>query len=852
MPNRTRLRLFERPPSQLTDYELPLPRREACTRCARHTPTKSVCMAAEGEPSGLLAVGGWPSSVADRAGRPFISQHAASIRRAVKSHWDGPAAWTYATLCAGEVNPKTGKADPKPGEVKACRRFLAQTISEVRPQRILTFGKWALYGFTGRLTDVFTARRGFSWTQDRTPLFILPDPADLADDYFGKQKFQEDIRWALTTDPAVLEEEFPFDATVQLVRTEAHVAEALAELRAARWVAYDHETYGELYNKDFELLLCTVADVDGDDVWGWDRTSLRDPVLRQGLIDVLTDPEIGKVAHFGTFDAHATWCSLGVEVAGIHGDTRLWAKILDVEADGHLKVLQDRVGFGGGKSELDVALNKALQKARRPKKPTQALDLFADDLRARAAREVRDGRGRLKPKAYGFALVQPSLLARYGATDTRSTANLGKQLEVQIMKRPEPRLVWEELIKPLSWALEQIERRGLLIDQEMLADATVVAEARCKRREERIRSLYGINPNANQEVANLLFKRAELPIVRMGDDGPSVDADVLEKLRGQHPLIDDLLPYREDIRVLGTYLHGWARMLRDDGRIHSTYLPDGAVTGRLASTQPNLQNVIKARTYWGRILRSLIIVPEDYRLVAVDESQAEIRVAAERCQDPEMLTAIRGGLDYHWHVTRMVAPIVWKIPPEEATSDHRERIKATVFAMLYGGGPYGLAQRLNITVEEAETIVEAILSMLPGYAKWGRQQEKDCYRDGGVWTYWLGQRARWRPIPTIRSKDEKKQRSAQRLAKNTPIQAEASDLCGAGLVRIVKRCREEGLRAYPNNIVHDEILSEVHEDDVPRYVQIAREAMTDFPLSVPLKTDAEVGVNWAMLEKYND
>ena len=319
--------------------------------------------------------------------------------------------------------------------------------------------------------------------------------------------------------------------------------------------------------------------------------------------------------------------------------------------------------------------------------------------------------------------------------------------------------------------------------------------------------------------------------------GYSTNAEVLEKMRPYHPIIEEILEYRKVAKLKSTYTDGLVKAADADGRVRTNFKQTGTATGRLSSTEPNLQN-IPIRTEQGRELRRYFL-PEnsDYVLLDADYSQIELRLLADISNDENMISAFLGGEDIH----TSTASAVFGVPKSAVTGEQRKRAKAVNFGIVYGIGAFSLASDLGISRAKANEYIETYLASYPGVRDYLRDVVKDAYANGYVTTP-LGRR---RYIPELAGQNKNLKNFGERVAMNSPIQGSAADIIKIAMVNVSRKLKESGLDARLILQVHDELLIEAKRsdaEDVAKILQSEMEGAAD--LAVPLVAEVTVGENW--------
>ena len=450
----------------------------------------------------------------------------------------------------------------------------------------------------------------------------------------------------------------------------------------------------------------------------------------------------------------------------------------------------------------------------------------------------------LNPSASRYEVA--SLAAEYGIAPAFACAEfpdaavlaplceaLHSHLEEQGMLR-----LHDEIELPLARVLADMERIGFAVDADGIRAFGVELTTTLQELLERIYSEVGytFNLNSPKQLGEALFEKLGLPPRKKTKSGYSTDAETLESLRPYSPVIDDILQYRTYQKLNSTYVEGLLKAIGPDGRIHSTFIQTEARTGRISSTEPNLQN-IPIRTELGSRLRGFFVAADGAELVDADYSQIELRILAHITGDEAMQHAFQSGADIH----RSTAAKIYGIPPEAVTHELRTSAKAINFGIMYGKGSFSLSRDLNVPVKEAETFLKTYLNTFPKVDSY----MKDCIaqaKENGYVSTLFGRR---RPLPELASSNFQVRSSGERMARNTPIQGTAADIIKLAMVHVWQSLREEGLKARLLLQVHDELIVEAPEDEVERVKQLLKEKMEQVVrYSVPLTADVGTGKTW--------
>ncbi|MDZ7360085.1 MAG: DNA polymerase I [candidate division KSB1 bacterium] len=435
--------------------------------------------------------------------------------------------------------------------------------------------------------------------------------------------------------------------------------------------------------------------------------------------------------------------------------------------------------------------------------------------------------------------VPVEIVSRYACEDADFTWRLRNYFLPKLREAGLEEL-FEKVEMPLVAVLAEVEQNGVKLDLPFLKNMSIELEATLGTLMAEIYELAGeeFNINSPKQLEKILFDKLKLTASRRTKTGRSTDADVLEKLRQKHELPQKLLEYRELSKLKSTYVDALPQLVNPHTqRVHTSYNQAIAATGRLSSSEPNLQN-IPIRTEIGRQIRRAFIPGEKgWKLLDADYSQIELRIVAHLSQDTALIEAFRNDEDIH----TSTAARVFNIDPQDMTPDIRRRAKEINFGIIYGMGAYGLSQRLGISPEEAQNFITNYYAQYPGVNDFIIGTIADAHKKGYVTTM-LNRR---RYLPDINSDNRRVREFAERTAINTPIQGTAADLIKIAMINIHRRLQKENLRSRMILQVHDELVFEAPEDELGALEKLVREEMSSaIKLDVPIKVDVGVGENW--------
>ena len=440
--------------------------------------------------------------------------------------------------------------------------------------------------------------------------------------------------------------------------------------------------------------------------------------------------------------------------------------------------------------------------------------------------------GLANEKELGEAAVTSNLFAR-----TAAVAALYDVLPVKLEEYG-MRELYYDMELPLCAVLARMETAGVLVDQMALVGFGNMLSARITACQELIYGYAGgeFNINSPKQLGELLFEKLGLPAMKKTKSGYSTNADVLEKLKSKHPIVQAILDYRMLAKLKSTYADGLVKEIADDGRIHTTFQNMVTATGRLSSTEPNLQN-IPVRTELGSEIRRMFIPADGCVFVDADYSQIELRVLAHIAGDAHMQAAFRSGLDIH----TATAAQVFGVAPEAVTPLQRRHAKAVNFGIVYGISEFSLAEDIGVTRREAKAYIDSYLANYSGVREYMHDIVAKAKADGYVTTLF----GRRRDLPELKSSNFNIRSFGERVALNTPIQGTAADIIKLAMLHVDTALRNAKLRARLLLQVHDELIVECPAEEAETVRKLVTEQMEHvMELSVPLLAEAKIGESW--------
>ncbi|MDE5781839.1 MAG: DNA polymerase I [Lachnospiraceae bacterium] len=415
----------------------------------------------------------------------------------------------------------------------------------------------------------------------------------------------------------------------------------------------------------------------------------------------------------------------------------------------------------------------------------------------------------------------------------KASEELERQLEETGMKK-----IYDDIELPLIFALDRMEKVGVRVEKDALKQYGDELEIKIDELEKKIYASVGeeFNINSPKQLGEILFVKMGLKGGKKTKTGYSTAANVLEKLADEYPVVSDILKYRQLTKLNSTYAQGLSAYINEDGRIHGTFNQTITATGRISSTEPNLQN-IPIRMEIGKAIRKVFVPEEGCVFLDADYSQIELRILAHMSEDGNLIEAYKEAKDIH----QATASKVFHVPLDEVTKEQRSNAKAVNFGIIYGISSFGLSQDLSIGRKEAEGYIKDYFATYPKIKACLDGFVSDAKEKGYSVTVF----GRRRPIPELKSSNFMQRSFGERIAMNSPIQGTAADIIKIAMVNVDRRLREENLKSRIVLQVHDELLLEVPEDEVSKATEILECEMANAThLSVPMDVSVEKGKNW--------
>ena len=598
------------------------------------------------------------------------------------------------------------------------------------------------------------------------------------------------------------------DTVYQGILTNKEFEALLDRLSRAEVTAIDTETTSLNYMQA-EIVGISVAIVSNEAYYiplmheydGVPKQLDREYVL-QKLKPWLEDKEAKKIGHNLKYDSHI-FANHGIELNGTDFDSMLESYVLNSTATRH---------------NLNAVAKRYLN-----------LDTTSyEDVAGKGAKQI------------GFNQVSLEDAIHYAAEDADVSFQLHQTLHPKLMEINSLAKLYTDIEAPLLKVLQTIERNGVLIDESMLQKQSDQFAITLKELESKAYSLAGaeFNLNSPKQLQEILYDKLSLPILKKTPKGqPSTAENVLQRLAEDFPIVQTILNYRTTAKLKTTYTDKLPLMVNQDtGRVHTSYHQAVTATGRLSSSDPNLQN-IPIRTAEGRRIRQAFIAPKGFQILAADYSQIELRIMAHNSQDPGLLDAFQAGLDIH----QATAAEIFAVDLQSVSAEQRRSAKAINFGLIYGMSAFGLTRQLGITRGDAQEYIELYFARYPKVKEYMDAIRNQARESGFVETV-FGRRLY---LPDIDSRNYQRRQYAERSAINAPMQGTAADIIKKAMIDLEQRLVAESINAKIIMQVHDELVLEVEDSSVGAVSELVTEAMGKAAdLDVALKVDLGVGENW--------
>ncbi len=604
------------------------------------------------------------------------------------------------------------------------------------------------------------------------------------------------------------EKESAADKNYQTIRTEKELDELMGLINQADYVSFDTETtsldymFAELVGISIALKPNEAFYIPINHNYEGAEKQLDQDFVLEALKPFLESDEIPKIGHNLKYDRHILQ-NAGIDLKGTLLDTMLFSYVNNSTITRH---------------NLDAVSKRYLNI-----NPTSY-----EDVAGKGAKQIP------------FSEVSIDVASDYASEDADISLKLYEHIEPLVQKEAKLAKLYSEIEGPLIYTLGDIERNGVLIDSEKLSQQSKELEAKILKLESKVQKNAGedFNLGSPKQLQEILYEKLGLPVIKKTPKGqPSTSEAVLQELSMDFPIVHDILSYRAISKLKSTYTDKLPKMINSNtGRVHTSYHQAVTATGRLSSSDPNLQN-IPIRSEEGRRIREAFIAPEGYKILAADYSQIELRIMAHLSKDQGLMDAFAKGQDIH----QATAAEIFSINIDDVTPNQRRSAKAINFGLIYGMSAFGLSKQLQITRAEAQNYIEQYFERYPGVKNYMDQTKSSAKQNGYVETV-LGRRLY---LADIESSNYQRRQYAERSAINAPMQGTAADLIKMAMTDLHSKIRNESLDAKIIMQVHDELVIEVNENQLDELSDLTVNIMADiFKLDVDLKVDADIGNNW--------
>ena len=597
------------------------------------------------------------------------------------------------------------------------------------------------------------------------------------------------------------------ETNYQTVLTQTEFDDWLTQLKKADVFAFDTETTSLDYMKakvvgvSFSIEPGKAAYVPFGHDYEDAPQQLSEETVLGSLKPLLEDATVGKLGQNLKYDAHVLQ-NHGIQMQGISDDTLLESYILDSTK----------------RHDMDSMASRFLN----------VDTVHFEDIAGKGVKQLT------------FNQIDLEQAGPYAAEDADITLRLHQHISAQLDAEPSLQKVYKEIELPLLPILQHIERNGVKVDAQMLADQSYQITQRLAELEQQAYTEAGeeFNLGSPKQIQAIFFEKLELPVIRKTPKGqPSTAEDVLQELAESYPLPKLILEHRGLSKLKSTYTDKLPLQIdANTGRVHTSYNQTGAATGRMSSSDPNLQN-IPIRSEEGRRIRQAFVADEGNCILAADYSQIELRIMAHLSADESLLTAFRDGKDIH----KATAAEVFDVPLDKVETEQRRAAKAINFGLIYGMSAFGLAKQLNVTRYQAQDYIDLYFERYPGVKEYMDSTREQAHETGYVETL-FGRRLY---LPEINSRNGQRRQYAERTAINAPMQGTAADIIKRAMIMVHNKLQQSDINALMIMQVHDELVFEVAENQVEALSELLHTEMESAAdLNVPLLVDIGIGSNW--------
>ena len=597
------------------------------------------------------------------------------------------------------------------------------------------------------------------------------------------------------------------ESNYHTIRTKNELYELIEVMKKAPYISFDTETTSLDY-MNAELVGVSIALKPNEAFYipinhnyeGVEK-QLEEHFVLEALKPFLESDEIPKIGHNLKYDRHILQ-NLGIDLKGKLLDTMLFSYVNNSTITRH---------------NLDAVSKRYLNI-----NPTSY-----EDVAGKGAKQIP------------FSEVSIEVASEYASEDADISLKLYEHIEPLVQKETKLAKLYSEIEGPLIYTLGDIERNGVLIDSEKLNQQSKELEAKILELEQKVQKSAGENFNLGspKQLQEILYEKLGLPVIKKTPKGqPSTAESVLQELSMDFPIVQDILSYRAISKLKSTYTDKLPKMVNSNtGRVHTSYHQAVTATGRLSSSDPNLQN-IPIRSEEGRRIREAFIAPDGYKILAADYSQIELRIMAHLSRDQGLMDAFAKGQDIH----QATAAEIFSTNIDEVTANQRRSAKAINFGLIYGMSAFGLSKQLQITRAEAQNYIEQYFDRYPQVKHYMDETKQSAKKMGYVETV-FGRRLY---LADIESSNYQRRQYAERSAINAPMQGTAADLIKMAMILLHQKIKEESFEAKIIMQVHDELVIEVNENQSDELSEITTSVMSEISkLDVDLKVDADIGNN---------
>lgn len=905
-----RLPIYGEPPVAAIQSSTPLNQNTSCSGCklSQATPAGQRCLSSEGEAGDILVVMESVTEFDRRSGRPASSSAGRWIRNALNKIAPGRnVVFTTAVGC----QLKEGVEDESVAAL-ACRGYQHQILKDADPSVVLLMGPLAAESWLGRRYHATSVREGYAWTTHngkQIPIFMMLSPDQAVRNKVIARALEHDLSRVLDQSNPVADPE-PLSAQYCVIETEDDARQAYDEIMFSEvsFVATDVETSGMMFESDFRIECLAIS--TGRVTYVFTRRLLEDHGACALLALLLRN--LSHSSWNGQYDFCAIECEQSIRIPDdpvIHSDglctspdfgklnlqidARLQRKIIASDCMADLATAADLVGMGGHKDAQHEAMAPVIKELRalalasvptptgRARKAPSCVHVKPDYPKV-WNRYILEG---FDEQKFAHRYVNKDVEHRYVALDACSTWYLTAKMAKDLMSQEDlgQWTIWEEVSKPAMWAWARAQMAGFPIDRSGLEHFSAYLKAEAEIALKKVHSYAeGLNPRSSKQIGELMAKLKIKSKRKTPGGDPSWSKDVLDDLRGQHPVIEHILRYNLVTSVDSKFAEGMLCHVRSDGRVHPQYLLDGTEGGRASSRDPNMFNQLKGRDAesreLGKLLRACFIAPEGWSFIDVDEGQIEIRMAANLSRDPDMIAMLNSGIDFHTQSAEKFAPVMGKDlskMSQEEKDIFRENCKTSNFAAIYeipSQLGFMLSKRLDIPVELGDKLGRAMFKTYRVLRGFMDKSYADALATGYARTSWRGQPARKRPLWNMgynpeslkllesalsmsHGKSGRFDLTEARSTYNTPVQGSAVDIITSMLWRVQRWLDANTDGGQFVLQIYDSIVLLVRDEDVQKVLDFIIPLMKDqidnvgYMDGVPLSVDAKVGKAMSAMTK---